>query len=248
MQGSVVAVIPARYSSSRLPGKPLADIGGRPMIAHVYDRTARARGVDAVLVATDDERIRDAVLSFGGKVAMTSPHHQTGTDRIAEVVRDLDVEIVVNVQGDLPLLDPETVAAAVRPMLADDELPMSTLKTAIVGAAELANPNVVKVVTGASGDALYFSRAAIPVWRDGSPNGDGRAYRHIGLYAFRRDFLLTYAKLAPTPLERAEKLEQLRALENGYRIRVVEVPDAGVEVDTPADLDIVRKLVESGRS
>jgi len=242
--GSVVVVIPARYESSRLPGKPLADIEGVPMIRRVYERAAAARGVDRVLVATDDARIRAAVTAFGGEVAMTDPSHPSGTDRIAEAVGSLDAEIVVNVQGDLPLLDPDSVAAALEPLRADAALPMSTLSTAIRDAAEFANPNVVKVVTDATGHALYFSRAAIPHWRDGF-GGGAIAQRHIGLYAYRRKFLLQFARLAPTPLELAEKLEQLRALESGYRIRVVEVANAGVEVDTPADLDMVRSLVRS---
>ena len=242
--GSVVVVIPARYESSRLPGKPLADIEGVPMIRRVYERAAAARGVDRVLVATDDARIRAAVTAFGGEVAMTDPSHPSGTDRIAEAVGSLDAEIVVNVQGDLPLLDPDSVAAALAPLRADAALPMSTLSTAIRDAAEFANPNVVKVVTDATGHALYFSRAAIPHWRDGF-GGGAIAQRHIGLYAYRRKFLLQFARLAPTPLELAEKLEQLRALESGYRIRVVEVANAGVEVDTPADLDMVRSLVRS---
>lgn len=243
--GSVVVVIPARYESSRLPGKPLADIEGVPMIRRVYERAAAARGVDRVLVATDDERIRAAVVAFGGEAAMTDPSHPSGTDRIAEAVDSLDVEIVVNVQGDLPLLDPDSVAAALEALRDDAALPMSTLSTPIRDAAEFANPNVVKVVTDATGHALYFSRAAVPHWRDGFPGSGSIAQRHIGLYAYRRNFLLQFARLAPTPLERAEKLEQLRALESGYRIRVVEMANAGVEVDTPADLDMVRSLVRS---
>ncbi len=239
---SVVVVIPARYESTRLPGKPLVDIAGKPMIQHVYERASEARGVDRVLVATDDDRIRDAVTSFGGEVAMTSPAHTTGTDRIAEAVGGLDISIVVNVQGDLPLLDPENVAAAVEPMLADSTLPMSTLKTAIRDRAEIDKPNIVKVVTDTNGRALYFSRAPIPCWRDGFHHGV-QAYRHIGLYAYRRDFLLDFARLAPTPLEQAENLEQLRALEHGFRIQVVEVAEAGAEVDTPGDLDMVRASV-----
>lgn len=238
----MVVVIPARYDSSRLPGKPLADICGVPMIQRVYERAAAARGVDRVLVATDDDRIRDVVRAFGGEVAMTSAAHPTGTDRIAEAMANDAAEIVVNVQGDLPLLDPDNVAAAVTPMLADASLPMATLMTPIRDDAELRNPNVVKVVTDAAGYALYFSRAPIPHRRDGVGAGV-IAHRHIGLYAYRRRFLLEFARLPPTPLEQAEKLEQLRALERGYRIAVVEVADAGVEVDTPADLDMVRASV-----
>ncbi len=239
---SVVVVIPARYESTRLPGKPLVDIAGKPMIQHVYERAAQARGVDRVLVATDDDRIRDAVASFGGDVAMTSSAHATGTDRIAEAVGNLDISIVVNVQGDLPLLDPENVAVVVEPMVADSTLPMATLKTPIRDRAEIDKRNVVKVVTDSNGRALYFSRSPIPCWRDGF-SGDVEAHRHIGLYAYRREFLLDFARLAPTPLEQAENLEQLRALEHGYRIQVVEVAEAGAEVDTPGDLDMVRALV-----
>lgn len=240
---SVVVVIPARYDSSRLPGKPLADICGKPMIQRVYERAVMARGVDRVLVATDDPRIRDAVRGFGGEVAMTSSSHPTGTDRIAEAMVNDDAEIVVNVQGDLPLLDPDNVAAAIAPMRADASLQMSTLMTPIRDDVELRNPNVVKVVTDAAGNALYFSRAPIPHRRDGVGSDVVIGYRHIGLYAYRRRFLLEFARLPPTPLEQAEKLEQLRALERGYRIAVVEVADAGVEVDTPADLDMVRASV-----
>lgn len=241
--GSVVAVIPARFESTRLPGKPLADIAGKPMIQRVYERAAAASGIDRVVVATDDERVRETVTSFGGDAIMTSTSHQTGTDRIAEAVSEIDAEIVVNVQGDLPLLDPDNVAAAVAPMLDDRELPMTTLMTPIRDRAELANPNVVKVVTDDRGYALYFSRAPIPYRRDDNSGDTVVARRHIGLYVYRREFLLTFAGLAPTPLEQAEKLEQLRALEHGYRVKVVEIVEAGAEVDTPADLDKVRKLI-----
>jgi 3-deoxy-manno-octulosonate cytidylyltransferase (CMP-KDO synthetase) len=240
--GSVVAVIPARYESTRLPGKPLADLRGQPMIRRVYERTARATGVDRVLVATDDARIRAAVEEFGGEVVMTRSDHTTGTDRIAEVAARLDAEVIVNVQGDLPLLDPEMVAAAVAPMRADAALPMATLKTPIRDRAERDNPNVVKVVTDGDGFALYFSRSPIPFWRDGA-EGDILGHRHIGLYVYRRDFLLSFAALQPTPLERAERLEQLRALERGFRIKVVEVRDAAVEVDTMEDLERARALL-----
>ncbi len=249
LMGSIVAVIPARYESTRLPGKPLADLGGRPMIQHVYERAARARSVERVLVATDDARIRDAVARFGGEVVMTSPAHASGTDRIAEAVAGIDAEIVVNVQGDLPLLDPEMVDAAVAPLRRDPELHLATLMTPIRNAEEMRNPNVVKVVTDAKGFALYFSRSAIPHWREPGA-GAALGQRHLGLYVFRRDFLLTFARLAPTPLEVAEKLEQLRALENGYRIQVVEVGAAAVEVDTAADLekarDFLRALEDGG--
>jgi len=212
------------------------------MIQRVYERAERARSVDRVLVATDDERIRAAVAAFGGDVVMTSPAHSSGTDRIAEAVADVDAEIVVNVQGDLPLLDPQMIDAAVAPLQGDADLPLATLMTPIHAADEMRNPNVVKVVTDAQGFALYFSRSAIPFWRD--TDGDGvLGHRHLGLYVFRREFLLTFARLPPTPLERAEKLEQLRALENGYRIKVVAVAQAAVEVDTAADLEKARQFL-----
>lgn len=244
MGSHVVAIVPARYESTRLPGKPLALIDGKPMIQHVYERTRDVALVDRVLVATDDARIAAVVRGFGGDVVLTRPDHPSGTDRIAEVAATLDAEIIVNVQGDLPFLEAEMVNATVALMRADNALPMATLKTPIRDAAELANPNVVKVVTDRDGYALYFSRSPLPYWRDGS--GDGvLGYKHIGLYAYRRDFLLTFARLAPTPLERAEKLEQLRALEWGFRIKVAETAAMGIEVDTPHDLERARALAAS---
>jgi 3-deoxy-manno-octulosonate cytidylyltransferase (CMP-KDO synthetase) len=242
MGSRVVAIIPARYESTRFPGKPLADIHGQPMVQRVYERAARADGIDRVLVATDDARIHAAVERFGGDVVMTSSAHRTGTDRIAEVARDLEADVIVNVQGDLPLLDPTMVASAVAPLRADDGLPMATIKTAIRTTEELLNPNVVKVVTDRDGFALYFSRSPLPFWRDGA-RSDVLAYKHIGLYVYRRDFLLTLARLAPTPLEQAEQLEQLRALEWGFRIKVVEVAAASIEVDTAQDLERARALI-----
>jgi 3-deoxy-manno-octulosonate cytidylyltransferase (CMP-KDO synthetase) len=232
----IVAVIPARYDSTRFPGKPLAEIDGRPMIEHVYRRAALARGVDAVVVATDDPRIATAVERFGGVVRMTGSGHRTGTDRIAEVARELTCEVVVNVQGDLPLVEPGMITEAIEPLTADRSLMMSTLRQAITDPADFTNPNIVKVVVDAHDNALYFSRAPIPYQRDG-----GRAFKHIGLYGYRRDFLLTFAALAQTPLERAESLEQLRALEHGFRIRAVETRFDSIEVDTPEDLERIRR-------
>jgi 3-deoxy-manno-octulosonate cytidylyltransferase (CMP-KDO synthetase) len=240
MGSRVVVIIPARYESTRLPGKPLADLHGQPMIQHVYQRARRAHAIDRVLVATDDERIRAAVAGFGGEVVMTGRAHRSGTDRIAEVASGLDADVVVNVQGDLPLLDPALVEAAVAPLRADAGLPMATIKTAIHSRDELENPNVVKVVTDRDGYALYFSRSPLPHHRDGAAPGAALGHKHIGLYAYRREFLLTFAQLAPTPLERAEQLEQLRALEHGFRIKVAEVGAASIEVDTPADLERAR--------
>jgi 3-deoxy-manno-octulosonate cytidylyltransferase (CMP-KDO synthetase) len=246
MGARVVAIIPARYESTRLPGKPLADLDGQPMIQRVYERAARARGVERVLVATDDARIRDAVRAFGGDVAMTRRDHRTGTDRIAEVAAGLDAEVIVNVQGDLPLLDPAMVGAALAPVLADPGLPMATISTPIHGREEFENPNVVKVVTDRDGRALCFSRSPLPYHRDGVPGG-ALGQKHIGLYVYRRDFLLRFARLAPTPLEQAEQLEQLRALEWGFRIKVTAVAAASIEVDTPRDLERARaQLAASG--
>lgn len=243
MGSQVVAIVPARYESTRLPGKPLALIDGKPMIRHVYERARAVALVERVLVATDDARIADAVRGFGGDVVMTSAAHQSGTDRIAEVAATLDAEIVVNVQGDLPFLDADMLGATITLMRADSVLPMATVKTPIRDAAEMANPNVVKVVTDRDGYALYFSRSPLPYWR--RPGGGILGYKHIGLYAYRREFLLTFARLAPTPLERAESLEQLRALEWGFRIKVAETTTAGVEVDTPEDLERARVLAAS---
>jgi 3-deoxy-manno-octulosonate cytidylyltransferase (CMP-KDO synthetase) len=206
------------------------------MIEHVYRRTADARGVDAVVVATDDERIASAVERFGGIVRMTGSDHRTGTDRIAEVARDLPCTIVVNVQGDLPMIEPEMIAEVIEPLTSDPALLMSTLRQTIADASDFTNPNVVKVVVDAHDNALYFSRAPIPYQRD-----RGTAFKHIGLYGYRRDFLLTFAALQQTALERSESLEQLRALEHGFRIRAVETRFESIEVDTPEDLERVRR-------
>ena len=212
------------------------------MIEHVYRRAADARGVDAVVVATDDDRIASAVTRFGGIVRMTAAAHPTGTDRLAEVARDLDCDILVNVQGDLPLVEPGMIAHVVSALTADPSVRMSTVCRAITDPADYANPHVVKVVVDRAGDALYFSRSSIPY---GSATV---ARKHIGMYGYRRDFLLAFASLPQTPLERAESLEQLRALEHGYRIRVVETQYESCEVDTPEDLERVRRLIASAHS
>jgi 3-deoxy-manno-octulosonate cytidylyltransferase (CMP-KDO synthetase) len=247
MGSRVVVIIPARYESTRLPGKPLADLHGQPMIQRVYERARLAHDVDRVLVATDDERIRAAVAAFGGAVVMTSRAHRTGTDRIAEVAAGLEADIVVNVQGDLPLLDPGMVEAALAPLRDDDGLPMATIQTAIRTREERDNPNVVKVVTDRDGYALYFSRSPLPYHRDAGADAPLGA-KHLGLYAYRRDFLLSFARLAPTPLEQAEQLEQLRALEWGFRIKVAEVAAASIEVDTPVDLERARTALAESAS
>jgi len=241
----VFVVIPCRWASSRLPGKPLADIAGRTMVERVYRRAAAARDIAGVLVATDDERIAAAVRAFGGQAALTRPDHASGTDRIAEVAQGLACDLIVNVQGDEPALDPAAIEAAVAPLSADSTIPMGTLGTALDPAVDPANPHTVKVLVDQQGFALYFSRAAVPFRREG-----GEPYaavlRHIGLYVYRRDFLLTLASLPRTPLERQESLEQLRALEHGHRIRVVETAYTSVSVDTPEDLERVRRLAADG--
>jgi len=211
------------------------------MIEHVYRRAAAARTVSRVIVATDDTRIADAVAAFGGEAVMTSPSHQSGTDRLAEVVTSLACDVVVNVQGDEPVLAPETIDAAVEPLLANSALEMSTLRRRIVDPAEHQNPNVTKVVVDRDGYALYFSRAPIPYTRPGQPAAP--AWAHIGLYVYRRETLLRVASLPPTAMERAEALEQLRALEHGIRIMAVKTAYASIGVDTPDDLARVRALL-----
>src|SRR5437867_3491274 len=212
------------------------------MIEHVYRRTASARGVDAVVVATDDERIAAAVRGFGGIAMMTRPTHRTGTDRIAEIAANLSCEIVLNVQGDEPLIEPEMIEAVIAPLVADPMLEMSTVCVAISDREDFANPNVVKVIRDVKGDALYFSRAPIPYFPlPPSPFPLSPIYKHIGLYGYRRTFLLTFATLPQTPLERVESLEQLRAVEHGYRIHTVETKHDSIGVDTPEDLERVRR-------
>ena len=232
----VLCIIPARYASTRLPGKPLRDIAGKPMIVRVYERATGAQRVHEVVVATDDERIRAAVEEHGGNAVMTRADHATGTDRLAEVAAQRpDCDLIINVQGDEPLIDPAVIDALVAPFEHDAALMMATAKTEITDAAEMENPNNVKVVVDRTGNALYFSRARIPYAR----NAGAKVYKHIGIYAYRRDFLLAYAKMAQTELECSESLEQLRALENGYRIRVVETDAVFIGVDTEEDLAAV---------
>ena len=235
-----LCVIPARYASTRLPGKPLADICGRPMISRVYDRVKKAERLDDVVVATDDERIVEAVEKHGGKAIMTRKDHPTGTDRLAEVAtRYADAELIINVQGDEPLIAPSVIDGLVGAFDDDKELSMATVMTEITDEDEAKNPNNVKVVTDKNGYALYFSRSLLPYPRSA---GKAKVHKHIGIYAYRRDFLLKYAKLAPTPLEEAESLEQLRALENGYKIKVIETKEKFVGVDTAEDLAKVNEI------
>ncbi|NLM97405.1 MAG: 3-deoxy-manno-octulosonate cytidylyltransferase [Halanaerobiaceae bacterium] len=235
----IAVIIPARYASSRFPGKPLALICGKPMIEHVYQRIAGMEEIGQIIVATDDERIYRTVIDFGGRAEMTPSDINSGTDRIALVARDLSADIIVNVQGDEPLLKQEMVREALEPFFNDPGVFMSTLKKRIADEEELGNPNVVKVVTDKKGDALYFSRYPVPF-----PRNEGAVYyKHIGLYVYKREFLLEYSRWEQTPLEKSESLEQLRVLENGYKIRVVETEYNSVGVDTPEDLKEVEKLL-----
>ena len=245
MSVQVVCIIPSRYESTRFPGKPLADLCGKPMIQHVYERVLRAKTVSFAAVATDDERIFAAVRAFGGRAVMTSPRHRSGTDRIAEAVESMglqDDDIVVNIQGDQPLFEPVQVDEVVGPLLADASIPMSTLIYRIVRDEEITHPNAVKTVFDHDHFALYFSRATIPFIRDPGKRDD--YFKHHGIYAYRRDFLRTFTALPEGILERLEALEQLRALEHGYRIKVVVTPHDSVEVDTPEELERVQRLIE----
>jgi 3-deoxy-manno-octulosonate cytidylyltransferase (CMP-KDO synthetase) len=237
-------IIPARHGSTRLVAKPLADLCGKPMVQHVYERAIRASLVDSVTVATDDQRIFDAVKSFGGEVVFTAGHHLTGTDRITEVAEKLSAQVIVNLQGDLPLVVPEMLDELVDQFVHDVAV-MGTLKREITLAEEVYNPNVVKVVTNAKGFALYFSRAPIPYVRDVKMTG--KHYKHYGIYIYQRDFLKTFTQLPPSPLEQMEKLEQLRALEHGYPIKVVETQYDSIEVDTPEDLEKVKAVLLAGK-
>lgn len=239
-----VAVIPARHASTRFPGKPLALIAGTPMVEHVWRRCQEARVFDEVLVATDDERIQKVVQGFGGTAVMTSPACATGTDRVAEVARSRPgVDVWVNVQGDEPLLDPGALKV-LADLFQDPEVRMGTLVRPLE-AVELPNPNVVKAVLALNGDALYFSRVALPFIREAGHEGSVRRWAHIGLYGYRHETLLKLASLTPTPLEEAEKLEQLRALEHGLRIRCGHVHWSTVAVDVPEDVARVEAVMRS---
>lgn len=255
MKGEAVAIIPARYSSTRLPGKPLLPLAGIPLIMHVVERASHARLISRVIVATDDERIVEAVQVHGGEARMTSSTHASGTDRVAEVAASLDCEFIVNVQGDEPLIDPSTIDAAIEPLIADSQLQISTTSEPVATAEDVFNPSVVKVVTGSRGVALYFSRSPIPYVRTAAgltleeslaanPSLLSNYRKHSGLYAYRAGFLQQFARMQPSPLERLEALEQLRALENGFEIRVVRVEHQSVGVDTRQDYERVKRLIE----
>ena len=252
-----IAVIPARFHSQRLPGKPLADLGGRPLVEHVYRRSSEARLVDRVLVATDDSRIRDAVIAFGGECVLTSPKHLSGTDRVAEAVTDIEVDWVVNVQGDEPFVEAQDIDRVVDACQSGETGPMiATLASPIATAEEFWDPNAVKVVVDRRGFALYFSRSPIPFvatarmnrdelrrrFNQGDDVGLGSCLKHVGLYVYPKPVLQELTRAEPSPLERLEKLEQLRALENGIPIKVEITESAGIGIDTPADLERARTL------
>lgn len=257
---SVIAVIPARAASVRLPGKLLREIAGKPLIVHTFERAKAAKSVSRVIVATDDEAIRGAVIAAGGEAQMTSPEHSSGSDRVAEVAAGLpEGSIIVNVQGDEPLIAPETIDAAVEAILETEESDIVSVYETFESASEVFDPNNVKVVTGKAGYALYFSRSPMPWPRDASLKHGGDAIRavesepellahfkkHTGLYVYRREYLLEFSKMPQTPLEKFEMLEQLRALENGARIKLVKAAANSIGVDTEDDLEKVRRVLET---
>ncbi len=237
-----VVVIPARYGSTRFPGKPLVNLWGKPLIQHVYERVKEA-GFSEIYVATDDQRIFETVLNFGGRAIMTKSEHPSGTDRIAEAVKHLllpEDALIINLQGDQPLFPPSYFEVLIKPLLLDTSISMATLATPIKNEKDLHNPNRVKVVLNNRGFALYFSRAAIPYFRP--PGLEPLYLKHIGVYAYRKPFLETFVNLPQGPLERSEKLEQLRALEYGYSVYVSIVAEDVPEVDTPEDLENIKRL------
>jgi 3-deoxy-manno-octulosonate cytidylyltransferase (CMP-KDO synthetase) len=242
----VLAVIPARHGSTRFPGKALAPIAGKAMIQHVVERIRGARLVTDVLVATDDARIKKAVEDFGGQAMMTRADHRTGTDRVAEVAIHREADVYVNVQGDEPLIDPGTIDAVAAAMIEDESIRIATACAAITQKNDIMDPHVTKVVRDFDGNALYFSHAPIPWVRESAEHVAITHWKHLGLYAFRRDALLEFPTLPPGDLERAEQLEQLRWLENGFRIEVVETEYDAVSVDVPADIERVEKLLREG--
>ena len=255
INGKILAVIPARWSSARFPGKPIADILGKPMIQWVSEQAQKARLIDEVVIATDDKRIYDVVISFGGNAVMTSPHHQSGTDRVAEVVRNLECDIVVNIQGDEPLIPPENIDLVIEPLLARDDLSVSTLMIAIHKSSEMLDPDICKVVVDNAGCALYFTRAPIPYNRDfdyieetySDTKIDSKewilGFKHIGIYAYKKSFLPQFINMKVSKLENSEKLEQLRILENRYLIQLVETKQNSIGVDRPEDIDKVIKAM-----
>lgn len=257
----VIGIIPARYGSTRLPGKPLLDIGGKPMVQWVYEVAREASLLERVIVATDDRRILEAVEAFGGEARMTSHNHRSGTDRVVEVAVQLDAEVIVNIQVDEPLLEPQVIDIAVAPLLGDSSLMMVTVKSRADRVEDLFDPHIVKVITDREGYALYFSRLPLPFIQQRRkeelshqeflmehPELLSRYYRHIGLYVYRKEFLMSYARWGPSPLEELEGLEQLRVLENGYKIKVITAECSSRGIDTPSDLHWVKERVSKKSS
>jgi 3-deoxy-manno-octulosonate cytidylyltransferase (CMP-KDO synthetase) len=240
----VIGVIPARYGSTRFEGKVLADLQGKPMVQWVWEQAKKAKILDELIVACDDKRIEQAVNAFGGKAILTSKEHLSGTDRICEVVNPLEVKVIVNIQADEPLIEPVMIENVARPLLDDSTLNMTTLMKRIDDPREISDPNVVKVAADSHGFALYFSRSVIPYPRDKSVKA--AYYKHIGLYAYSKDFLFIFKNLPESNLERIEKLEQLRVLEEGFRIKVIETNISTLGVDTPEDLEKVKKIISRG--
>ena len=269
MKIRTLGVIPARYGAHRFPGKPLAMIAGKPLVQRVYEQAAKSKRLDKIVVATEDTRILEAVEAFGGDAMLTSPDCATGTDRVTEVARTYDCDLVVNIQGDEPLMRPEMIDQLVDGMLANPKCVMGTLARTINVAEQIANPNVVKVVVAANGNALYFSRSQIPYVRDASvvaavPAAQGASetgattllnkwlslatfYKHLGIYAYRHDFLLKFVTLPQSDLEKTEKLEQLRALENGFAIKVWVTPHDSIGVDRPEDVELVEQILAANK-
>ena len=246
-----IAVIPARYAATRLQGKPLVSLAGKSMIERVWERTRRATKISRVIIATDDERILKAAAAFGGEAAMTRAEHRSGTERVAEVAAGMareSAEIFVNVQGDEPLIEPDAIDASVEAIESDESVQISTLMVPIAKPADIMDPNIVKVVLDFDGDALYFSRAPIPWVRDRNSPVHVQHMKHLGLYAFRSAALLEFPTLPLGDLERVEQLEQLRWMENGYKIRVAETTHDSVSVDVPEDVARVEQLLREARS
>lgn len=238
----VICVIPARFGATRFEGKPLVEICGKSMIQRVYEQVQKARSIDEVYIATDDDRIRSKAESFGAKVIMTSKDHTCGTDRIAEAIQNIEGEIILNVQGDEPLIEPEALDAVIKPLVEDPDIKMATLITPIDDESEYHDPNIVKAVKDKDNFALYCSRSLIPYSREGDMTG---VFKQIGVYVYRRDFLLAFSKMEPTPYEKMERLEQLRALENGYKIKLVETTYNPISVDVPEDVAKVENVLRS---
>jgi len=245
---NVIGIIPARWASTRLPGKVLADISGKPMIQHVWEHAKQSRLLDEVFIACDDEKVFDAAQDFGAKTIMTSPEHASGTDRIAAACKHSPAKIVLNIQGDEPLMQPEVIDSVIQALLDDSTAVVATPVKKITNEEDVANPNVVKVVMDKDGYALYFSRSTIPYNRDKKSFNDVAYYKHFGLYAYRKEFLMKFKELPASALEQTERLEQLRVLQAGYRIKIVQTEFDSIGVDTPEDLEHVVRILKGETS